>query len=589
MNENSIEDASFKPLRIWPVVLLLLGMGVTKLLPILTQNDSEEFMLISVFMPMLFGALIVICWVAFSRARWFERLIGFLGFGLAIAIAWLASDKTMHGPAFVVLGPLGAAGFGIAALLFSRTLSAKRTFVAVATAILGFGVLTLFRSDGMWGDGSMGLSWRWEKSPEEILVANLESNPNIDRKKYSDDQLEQWLRTPEWSQFRGPGNTGRQTGVSFSSDWSTGPKLLWKVPVGPGWSSFAVAGNLLFTQEQLGDNETVSCFAADTGETIWKQQITERFFDPLGGPGPRATPTLSNGMLFAQSATGLVQRLDPKTGKLIWSKDIKKIADREPPYWGFSSSPLVVGQQVIVYAGGEDGKGVLSLDVENGELQWSAKAGTHSYSTPQLTTLHDRDCVLMLTDFGLNIIDSESGEQLLDYQWQHGEYRATQPQVVDGNSILMPTQTLGTRRIRVLQTEPGGPFVAEEEWTSLQLKSDFNDFVIFANNAYGFDGRIFVSIDLATGKRNWKGGRYGKGQVLLLSDSAMLLVVSESGELVLLNATPESHQEVAKFQALNERTWNHPVVVGDRLFVRNSEEAACYILPVADPSDGQAK
>jgi outer membrane protein assembly factor BamB len=581
---ESTKDASFKPLRIWPVVLLLIGMVVTKLLPILTRNDSEEFMLISVFFPMLLGALIVIWWVTFSRAKWFEKFLGFFGFLIAIAIAWFASDKTMLGPAFVVLGPLGAAGFGIAALLFSRTLSAKRTYIAIAAAILGFGVLTLFRSDGMWGDGRMGLSWRWEKSAEEILVANLESEPSVEEApKYSDEQLQQWLQNPEWAQFRGPRNAGLQTGVTFSADWSTEPKLLWKVPVGPGWSSFAVAGNLLFTQEQLGDNETVSCFAADNGEIIWKQQITERFFDPLGGPGPRATPTLANGMLFAQSATGLVQRLDPKSGKLIWSQDIKKIAMREPPYWGFSSSPLVVGGNVIVYAGGEDGKGVLAFDVENGEIRWTAKAGTHSYSSPQLTTLHDRDCVLMLTDFGLNIIDPKNGEQLLDYQWQHGEYRATQPQLVDGDSILMPTQTLGTRRIRVLQNESEAPFVAEEEWTSLQLKSDFNDFVIFENNAYGFDGRIFVSIDLATGKRNWKGGRYGKGQVLLLRDSALLLVMSENGEVVLLQATPDSHQEAAKFQALNERTWNHPVVIGDRLFVRNSEEAACYVLPTKSP------
>lgn len=586
MNEETIESASgtsFKPLRIWPLVLLLIGMVVARLLPVLTGSDSEEMMLASVFVPFLIGVLIVLWWVTFSRARALERFVGLLGFGLAIAIAWFAADKTMRGPAFIVLGgPLGAAAFGFVALLCSRMLSIKRTIFAVMAAILGLGFLTLLRSDGMWGDGHMGLSWRWEKSPEEILLANQEAEPSVQAGDYSDEQLEQWLRDPEWPQFRGPDSAGIQTGLAFSSDWSSEPKLLWKVPVGPGWSSFAVAGNLLFTQEQLGENETVSCFAADTGKKIWKQQITERFFDPLGGPGPRATPTLANGKLFAQSATGIVQCLDPKTGNLIWSKDIKQLADREPPYWGYSSSPLVVGDNVIVYAGGDDEKGVLALDVKDGELRWTAKAGSHSYSSPQLATLHDRKCVLMLTNSGLNIVHPVSGEQLLDYEWLHGEYRATQPQVVDGSSIVMPTQTLGTRRIRVTPSETEPQFVAEKEWESRHLKPDFNDFVVFENNAYGFDGQIFVSVDLATGDRNWKGGRYGKGQVLLLSDSATLLVVSEKGELILLNATPDSHQELTKFQALNERTWNHPVVVGDRLYIRNSQEAACYVLPTVE-------
>ena len=344
---ESDQVSSFKPLRTWPLILLLLGMTVSKLLPILTQDDSDETMIASVFGPLIFAFLIVVWWMTFSRAKLLERIVGLLGIALAFALAWFTANKTMHGPAFVVLGgPLGAAAFGIAALLLSRTLSMKRTFVAVIAAVLGFGVLILFRSDGMWGDGHMGLSWRWKKSAEEKLLADSASEKVAESGKYSDERLEQWLSNPEWPQFRGPGNTGIQSGLAFSSDWSSEPKLLWKVPVGPGWSSFAVAGNLLFTQEQLGEKETVSCFAADTGEKIWKHQITERFFDPLGGPGPRATPTLANGMLFAQSASGTIQRLDPKTGKLVWSKDIKELGSCELPYWGFASSPLAVGELV---------------------------------------------------------------------------------------------------------------------------------------------------------------------------------------------------------------------------------------------------
>ncbi len=588
---ESTEAKRFMPLRVWPAILLLVAMAGAKSIPFFVQDESMAILMASIMGPLVAGVLIVVWWIAMSRATILERIVGFMGVVIAGVVAAILSDTTMLGPGLILLGvPIGTAAFGIVTVLLGRVLSFKRTIVAILAAICGFGFITLLRNDGMWGDGHMGLTWRWEKSPEEVLLASREANAPSDSNRFTDQEFESWLREPEWPQFRGPNSNSQQSGPTFATDWSTAkPKQEWKIAIGPGWSSFAVAGNLLFTQEQLGEYETVACYAADSGEEIWKQQLNERFFDPMGGPGPRATPTLSNGMLFAQSAMGEVQRLNPITGELVWSKDIKQIANCDPPAWGFSSSPLVIGDNVIVFAGGEADKGVLAFDVESGDLNWNSEAGGHSYSSPQLESFGGRDCVLMLSNFGLNIIDPDSGAQLLSYEWPHSGYRATQPQVVDGYSVILPTQELGTRRIRLETLDTSTPnesvFSAKEEWTSRQLKPDFNDFVIFENNAYGFDGRFFICIDLATGKRNWKGGRYGKGQVLLLKDSGLLLVISEKGEAVLLKADPTSRQELAKFQALEGRTWNHPVVIGDRLYIRNSQEAACYILPTLDSTN----
>jgi outer membrane protein assembly factor BamB len=235
---------------------------------------------------------------------------------------------------------------------------------------------------------------------------------------------------------------------------------------------------------------------------------------------------------------------------------------------------------VIVHAGGEGDKGTLAFDVETGELSWAAAAGDHSYSSPQLSAIADEDFVLMLTNSGLNLLDPQTGAERLFYEWRYQGYRILQPQVVDGDSILLPTGSgVGTRRIRISNSDGG--LSVEELWTSRHLKPDFNDFVVHRDHGYGFDGAIFTCVDLATGKRTWKGGRYGKGQVLLLADSGLLLVASERGDVVLLKADPSGHQELAKFRALEGKTWNHPVVIGDRLYIRNAQEAACFRLPLA--------
>jgi hypothetical protein len=241
----------------------------------------------------------------------------------------------------------------------------------------------------------------------------------------------------------------------------------------------------------------------------------------------------------------------------------------------------VVGDCVIVYAGGAGDKGILAFDVKSGSLRWSAAAGNDSYSSPQLTQIGGQKLVLMLTAAGLVGVEPERGRPVLDYEWKVKAYRALQPRFIGDDTLLLPTpMTYGARAVRF--TQEGGRLVGREVWTSHAFKLDFADLVTLDGYAYGIDGGLFTCIDLKTGERQWKEGRYGKGQVLLLEKLGLLLIAAEDGEVVLLRANPKAHEVLGSFKALDGKTWNHPVLVGDHLYVRNSQEAACYVLPLSE-------
>ncbi len=575
------------PLRIWPAVILLITMVVLRFLPSMTENLPDFFPIVSAMAPIVCSLLLLIWWLAASRASWRERLLGISLMLVAGLLAHFLADSSMQGAATMLLWtvPMGFAGFALGLALVGGSLSGKRTCLALWLACIGLGATALLRSEGMWGHAKMDLYWRWTESAEEKLLAKRSAPSEPDNVNIEESVIELALANPEWPGFRGPERNSRQSGPVIDANWNTHPpELLWKIPVGPAWSSFAVANNLLFTQEQRGTNECVVCYDASSGNEIWFQKIEARFSDPLGGPGPRATPQLANGKLYVLGGNGDLLCLEAKDGGIQWQKNIGSIAERKAPTWGFSSSPLVISQVVIVHAGGQGNLGTLAFDRETGDLAWASPGGDHSYGSPQAIKIEDATMVMMLTNKGLTILEPTTGTVQLDYEWKQSGYRALQPQSVGDNSILIASEmNRGARRIQLERS--GESLSASELWTSRNLKSDFNDFVVYQDSIYGFDGGMFACVDLKTGERRWKGGRYGKGQVLLLESSGLLLVAGERGQGVLLKATPEDLTELTTIQLLTGKTWNHPVVVGDRLYIRNAQEAACYRLPLAQEQE----
>ena len=585
-----VRSSASRALRVWPAVILVALMIITRFVPKFLEGGLAKYWMFAMLGPMVCCLLLVIWWLAASRATWKERVFGFLGLAAVFAMVMMLVEPLMRGPGTIYITlPMGLSAFVAGAAFFQKRRPLARTSAALLLAAAGFGFSVLLRNDGMNGEYQLTLHWRWAPTAEEKMLAARTTSSAAPKLKMPSIETNLALANPAWPGFRGADRSGSGHGPMIATNWSEHrPKQLWKVPVGPGWSSFALAGNLLFTQEQRGPMETVVCYDAATGREIWNHPYEARLEDPMGGPGPRATPTLANGGLFVTGATGMFFRLNPATGDVVWQKDLKEVARREAPMWGFAGSPLVIGSNAIVWAGGKDGKGLLAFDVETGALRWSAAAGDHTYASPQLNTIAGEELVLMLSNDGLVLVEPVTGKARLNYEWKFSGYRALQPRVVGDDTVLLGTpMNIGTRAIRI--TKVNGDLEAEELWTSRNLKTDFSDMVTYHGYIYGNDSGFLTCLDLKTGDRMWKGGRYGKGQLLLLENASLVLVAAEDGQVHLVRADPKEFVEVDSFQALEGKTWNHPVVAGDKLYVRNSQEAAGFQLSPAKDAEPARK
>ncbi|MEP7272792.1 MAG: PQQ-binding-like beta-propeller repeat protein, partial [Acidobacteriota bacterium] len=507
------------------------------------------------------------------------------------------------------------------ALVRGRLSKGPRLAAMVVAFLLACGAWTLVRTDGVTGEGASQLAWRWTPTPEERLLAQasdtqVASTPGPAATPTPADQLAAQpgdkpaaiaspvvATTPEeqlaakatdtpamspaspaaaktgWPGFRGALRDSIIRGVRIETDWAKSPPVaLWRQPIGPGWSSFAVNGDLVYTQEQRGEDEVVTCYNAVTGKMVWRHRDAARFWESNAGAGPRATPTLNSGRVFTFGATGIVNALDGANGKVMWSRNAASDTGAKLPGWGFASSPLVVDDVVVVAASGA----LVAYDRATGNPRWLGKVGGGGYSSPQLVTIDGVAQILQLNGDGLTGVAPADGTALWQHPW--AGVPIVQPALIAGGDVLISTGgaagALGTRRIAVGHG-PGG-WTVEERWTSNALKPYFNDFVVHKGHVFGFDGFILACIDSADGKRKWKGGRYGNGQLVLLPDQDLLLVLSEEGELALVGATPDKFTELARFPAIEGKTWNHPVLVGDVLLVRNSQEMAAFRLSLAN-------
>ncbi|MCG8459649.1 MAG: PQQ-like beta-propeller repeat protein [Holophagales bacterium] len=567
-----------KPLRLWPgvvavVILFAARFGLKAAIP--GFDGFSKGMMGSFYA----AAAILLWWLFASRAAWVERLAALV----LLPASLFAAMQLAHGS----MGPLWLVGYALPGLMLAfvawavltRDLPDRaRRVTMVATILLASGVWTLFRTDGIDGDHAAQFGWRFAASPEERLMAGVRTGAEaasatapVDRVAALDGEAS----AAEWPGFRGPTRDGRAPAVRIATDWTATPPVeLWRRPVGPGWSSFAVDGDLFYTQEQWGEEERVSCYRASTGEPVWHHRDAVRFFESNAGAGPRGTPTLHGGRVYALGATGILNVLDAADGSPVWTRDAASDAEINLPVWGFASSPLVTDDQVVVALSGR----LVAYGLEGGEPRWLAEDGGESYSSPHLATAGGVAQILLPTGDGLSSVAPADGAVLWQHEWPG--FPMVQPAVLeDGGILVVASQRSGMRRLAP-EPEAGG-WRVEERWTSRGLKPYFNDFVVHRSHAYGFDGRILASIELETGERAWKGGRYGSGQLVLLPEQDLLLVLSERGELALVAAEPGAFEELARVPAIEGKTWNHPVLVGDRLFVRNASEMSAFRLPTA--------
>jgi outer membrane protein assembly factor BamB len=563
--------SSHKPLRLWPgvvaVVLQWLGWLVVPVL----------FPSIGIFglLGLPLGALaIIIWWLSFSRAAWIERIGALILFGVAPFLTKLIVHPSISNGAqgyliYLLAMPVMSLALVAWAVATRRLAMAQRRSALVATVVLACATLMLIRTGGISGDGQSDLHFRWTKTPEERLLAQAANEPLAPT---SAAPVVASQTEGEWPGFRGANRDGIVRGVRINTDWNAAPPVqLWRRPVGPGWSSFAVQAGRFYTQEQRGEDEVVACYDMNSGQPVWRHTDRARFWESNGGAGPRATPTISKGRVYSLGATGIVNVLDAGNGSVIWSRNAVADTGAKIPGWGISGSPLVVNDTVIVAAAGS----LAAYDLATGTPRWYGPRGGSSYSSPQLLTIDGIAQVMLLHASGATSVAVSDGKLLWEHAWPG--VPIVQPALAENGDILLAvSDSSGTRRLGI--THAGGNWTTQERWTSEDLNPFFNDFVINKGYAFGFDGNVLACINLQDGKRAWKGGRYGNGQLVLLGDQDVLLVLSEKGELVLVKAAADQFTELARFPALEGKTWNHPVLTGDMLLVRNDHEMAAFRL-----------
>jgi len=464
-------------------------------------------------------------------------------------------------------------------LFLSRIRWRVRLLTLVVLLGTGVGFIRVIRVDGtVNGTGLPRLVWRWTKShPSQFVSAAKTSVATLPPSTIPSG-------VSDVPQFFGPNRDGIIRGPKLDRDWnSKPPKELWRQPIGLGWSAFAVVGGRAYTQEQRKDDELITCYELLSGRLLWAHTNKVRFSQWQGGDGPRATPTIIENRLFAIGGTGVLDCIDATTGTLLWSHDVLQENKVPNLIWGISCSPLVFENKVIVTGGFTNGPTVLAFDREKGTPLWRAGTDKASYSSPIVAQFVDRRVILSVNAASLTAHDPQTGAIVLDYPWGTDKWpKAAQPIVIDGKLdgekiFLSAGYGVGCVLLRINSTADG-KFSATELWKNKMMKTQFNSPVVRDGYIYGLDDGLLACVDLNTGHRVWKDGRYGSGQSLLVDD--LILIQSEPGPVVLAKASPDGFAELGRIPALSAKTWNYPTLAGKYLLLRNDQEVVCYEVPV---------
>jgi len=507
-----------------------------------------------------------------------------------LLIAWvrfrtIGGDRATVNVFTLILGFLACNAIGLWFLLFSGYTWRFRlgSLIGLFSCIVLFFVV--FRIDHVSGELVPSFRSRFSPHPDELLedVSGTTVAGGVDLAKTSGD---------DFSQFLGPRGNASLDDLEIEIDWQTHPpQVLWRQPIGAGWSGFAAVNGYAVTMEQRGEEELVTCYEVETGKLVWAHAEQTRHATLMGGIGPRSTPTIQDGKVYTLGATGILLCLDGSTGDVVWRDDLfqRYGVAREDALkavaWGRSNSPLIVDELVVVPAGGpKNGKHVslAAFDRTSGELVWQAGDRQVSYASPVLATMAGRRQIISVNEDNVTGHDPSDGQILWEFSWPGNSTMnasVSQPVVLPGDRILLTKAYSVGAAVFQLSEAPGGSFETKLLWENhAVLKTKFTNVSVRDGFAYGLSDGILECVDLSNGRRRWKRGRYGQGQVLGIGGT--LLVQAESGDVVVVERSPQKFVELARLHAIRGKTWNNPCLFGDRLLVRNGEEAACYRLRI---------
>ena len=471
--------------------------------------------------------------------------------------------------------------------------------------IAAFGAFTIFaRVDGtVSGSGMWRVVWRWTPEKGE----GLGELPTVASPKQDDGRAAkaQAVGFRDMRDFLGPARNGilPKGEFTFETDWKTNPpREVWRRGIGVGWSGFSVSQGRAVTLEQRKNEgylstpdkkgkipsqvEIISCYDVLTGEPLWsKAKPATKEVDPdgMGGPGPRATPVIDGNRVYTTSGGGVLDCVDLMTGAEIWSRDVLEELKAKMPTWGKSNAPLVHGNKVIA-TGGTGGEAMLiAYDKESGKPLWKSGTDNGSYSSPRVAVLGGQEQIISVNQESVTGHDPGSGAVLWRFDWPGNSPKVCQPQVIGDDRVLV-TAAYGMNSYLLSVQKDGDGWKVDYEWESIKtLRTKFSSASVIGDYAYAIDDGTFSCASIEDGSKQWKDGRFGYGQQVVMGD-LIFLQEERRGEFILIRANPEKLEELARFKPLSSKTWNPPCLAGRYLLLRNDTEAVCYELPVKSGS-----
>lgn len=580
MTALEISDIDSKrAIRIWPIVVFAsTGMSCMLVPTLLGMDDSIRF---SILAMGAFAHLIIVgLWLLLgSNAPWRDRVWLLLLSIAGLALTMVTQHKSLGISVLLFGTPIAASTLAISLLVTRNVAWIQRRWLCFAAWIVPLLIWLPTRSEGFAASFAPELRWRWSADVEQrTRIANSRSETKQSSLRVV-TKVE--LQDGDWPRFRGLNSDGIADDRGLQLSEKTVAKLVWKRAIGPAWSSVIVVDGLLYTQEQRDSQEAVVCLEATTGVEIWSYSYEARFDDQtkVSGTGPRSTPTFANGKIYSVGGTGIVTCLSSVDGKLVWQRELSNDCKTPVAMWGFSSSPTIQSDRCFLVGGGnKDGaQDAICYDASTGDIRWSSSGRGETYSSPKIADLCGEQ--QLIVSVGRSIV----GRNIVD-----GAERWRVKLKGMGNTMLLPIQ-LAKNKLLLASGEGDGTGLYEiqhvgeewravEKWSSSRLRPDFNDVVVLDDFILGLTKGLLTCVDSKDGQMLWKKFRFESGQLIALPNQHCVLVLSEQGELNLIRIEANEPKLLLNWAAIQGKTWNHPVLVGNQVFCRNAEEIACYSL-----------
>jgi outer membrane protein assembly factor BamB len=379
----------------------------------------------------------------------------------------------------------------------------------------------------------------------------------------------------DWPQFRGPNRDGISDETGLLASWPEGgPRELWRIALGEGFSGISVVDGRIFTLYASGDDELAGCFDAATGEARWTYRLDSKWEDRFGN-GPRSTPTVDGGLVYVLSANGKLAALNVEDGKPAWTKDLQAVYEAKPPEWGVSTSPQVEGEMLLVNVGGK-GASVVAFDKKTGKEVWKTQSDPAGYSAPLTVEVDGVRQVIFFTATGLLSLSPKDGSLLWKQAWKTSyDVNATTPIFIAPNRIFVSTGYDVGAAVYKLKSN-GEKFGVDEVWRNREMKNKFSSSVLHDGHIYGFDEKTLKCINAATGETRWQHRDLGHGS--LLYADGHLIALGDAGQLALVEATPDEFRQKGSAQVFKGKTWTVPTLVGGRLYLRDEKQLVSMIV-----------